>query len=340
MNLSSPSLWLVALAVAVLVVFLPRYGLLAWWRAARASSRRERLEDALKILLSHEQAGRHASAEVIAAALELRLPSTLRLMEAMEQQGLVEGRTDGLHLTAQGERWALQVVRAHRLWERYLAAEARLPLERVHREANRKEHTLTPAEVDDLDAFLGYPERDPHGDPIPSRDGRLPPGQPTPLTEWPQDSLGIIVHLEDEPPIAYAQLLAEGVHLGQAVRVLESTPERVVFSDGLREVRLAPIVAGNIHLAPAPVAVQDQRGVVTLADLPDQALAEVVAIDDRLQGYTRRRLLDLGMTPGANIKAEMRNFLGDPRAYRIRGTLIALRREQADQVWVRPVAST
>lgn len=74
-----------------------------------------------------------------------------------------------------------------------------------------------------------------------------------------------------------------------------------------------------------------------LSDLPDTTPAEIVALDDACQGFTRRRLLDLGMTPGARIEPEIRNFFGDPRAYRVRGTLIALRREQAAQIWVKMV---
>jgi len=56
-----------------------------------------------------------------------------------------------------------------------------------------------------------------------------------------------------------------------------------------------------------------------------------------VQGFTRRRFLDLGLTPGTIIFPELQNFFGDPRAYRVRGTLIALRKDQAAQIWVKPV---
>jgi len=332
-----PALLVVTVAVALMAVFWPKRGLLARGLALRRAARREQIEDALKIVHSHAYEGRPATAEGLASELGLGSGPARRLTAVLHERGLVESRLDGLHLTPEGERWALQIVRAHRLWERYLAGEARLPLEQVHREAHRREHTLTPAEVDDLEIRLGYPDHDPHGDLIPTRGGELPQRRTTPLADWPENTPGIIVHLEDEPPIAYAQLLAEGLDLGQTVRVLEKTPDRVAISNGEREVRLAPAVARNVHLTPAPEAPSAPAGVVALSRLPDRAEAEVVTIDDHLQGYTRRRLLDLGLTPGTRLMAEMRNFLGDPRAYRIRGTLIALRREQADQIWVRPV---
>jgi Fe2+ transport system protein FeoA len=63
--------------------------------------------------------------------------------------------------------------------------------------------------------------------------------------------------------------------------------------------------------------------------------AVVHGLDDTLQGYTRRRMLDLGLTTGASVTAEYAGFLGDPVAYRVRGALVALRREQAEHVLVR-----
>jgi DtxR family Mn-dependent transcriptional regulator len=331
-------IWIVVLLLLGVLFLLPNFGLLARWRAYRINRQREQVEDALKHLLNRELAGRHASPESLAGGLQLTLPAVLRLVKQMEAQGLLQSRPDGLHLTPQGERWALQVVRAHRLWERYLAYEARLPLEKVHREAHRREHRMTVQQIDDLDAQLGYPQSDPHGDPIPSRDGLLAQDSGESLTDWPVDKPGKIVHLEDEPPVAYAQILAEGLRLGQVVRVLESHAERILLSDGENEYRLAPSVAANVFVVPMPTSPASQPGVVPLSDLADGRQGEVVALDEACQGFTRRRLLDLGMTPGAQLVPEMRNFFGDPRAYRIRGTLIALRKEQAEQVWVRPLA--
>jgi len=259
------------------------------------------------------------------------------LIASMEAQGLVESRGSELHLTTEGERWALHVVRAHRLWERYLADEARMPLEKVHTEAHRREHRFTDAELDELDAALGHPSRDPHGDPIPTREGILPKAESTPITSWQTDRPARIVHLEDEPAIAYQQITAAGLRLGQTVRILESTPQRYVLSDGENEYRLAPAVAANIHVAPLPEGEVLPAGAISLNELKHDQRAEIVTLDEAVQGFTRRRFLDLGMTPGTEIYPELQNFFGDPRGYRVRGTLIALRKDQAAQIWVKPV---
>jgi len=323
-------------AFILAAIFHPQRGLLKRIKARSVNAQREQVEDALKYLLQQVQSGRHASPEALAGAMSITSADALKLVTRMEAQGLLTSRSGGLQLTSEGERWALQVVRAHRLLERYLADEARLPLEKVHSEAERREHGMTAEQVDELDASLGYPMRDPHGDPIPDRSGQLAMVSGTPLTVWVPDQPGLIVHLEDEPPLAYAQILAQGLRLGQMIRVLEANHERLLLSDGENEFRLAPAVAANVFLSPLPEAMV-QEGVMPLSDLPDTMPAEIVALDDACQGFTRRRLLDLGMTPGARIQPEIRNFFGDPRAYRVRGTLIALRREQAAQIWVKMV---
>lgn len=309
---------------------------LSWWRAWREARQREWIEDALKYLLEREQEGRHASLESLAGSLGLSLTHALRLVNQMEARGLLEWQGRLLHLTPSGERWALHVMRAHRLWERYLADEARMPLEKVHAEAHRREHRLNEQELEALEAALGYPQQDPHGDPIPGREAHPESGaRPgTELTRWELDRPARIVHLEDEPKLAYAQILAIGLRLGQVVRLIERTPQRLVLSDGENEYRLAPAVAANVYVVDQIVEAHAGEA-IPLSQLTELEEAEIVAIDEAVQGLTRRRFLDLGLTPGARVRPELRNLFGDPRAYRVRGTLIALRREQAEKVWVR-----
>ena len=329
--------YFIILIALLIIVFLPRVGALAQYKNYRAAQEREQVEDALKHLLDREQQGRHATPESLGGTLDLQRVKVISLIEDMEAQGLVESRGTELHLTAKGERWALHVVRAHRLWERYLADEARMPLEQVHTEAHRREHNFTDAQLDALDAQLGHPTRDPHGDPIPSRDGKFTQVDGKPITAWDADRPARIVHLEDEPALAYQQIVAAGLRLGQDIRIIEKSANRYVLSDGENEYRLAPAVASNIHVAPLPQSELMKREAIPLMELTHDQRAEIVTLDDAVQGFTRRRFLDLGLTPGTVIYPELQNFFGDPRAYRVRGTLIALRKDQAAQIWVKPV---
>ena len=328
--------WSILAALLIIYIFVPRFGLLSLYRNWRSAQEREQVEDALKHLLDREQGGRHASPESLAGTLDLPRVKTTALIATMETQGLIESRGPEIHLTAEGERWAMHIVRAHRLWERYLADEARMPLEKVHTEAHRREHGLTANQLDEMEAALGHPTTDPHGDPIPSRDGIMPKAESTPLTSWQTNSPARIVHLEDEPAIAYEQILATGLRLGQTIRILESTPQRYTLSDGENEYRLAPAVAANVHVAPLPGSPALPAGTISLNELKHDQHAEIITLDEAVQGFTRRRFLDLGLTPGTEIYPELKNFFGDPRGYRVRGTLIALRKDQAAQIWVKP----
>ena len=331
MRLLQIALLLAAVSLVLLAV--------RWRRGLQASRGRQLIEDALKHLFEEEYRDRRGSLSSLGGALGLPGAAVVPLVARMQTQGLVVAEGQTFQLTPEGQRLALQVVRAHRLLERYFADEARLPLKQIHAEAERKEHSLSPADADRLSAALGHPTHDPHGDPIPTRGGAVAPPAGTPATSWPKDTIGRIVHLEDEPEISYAQIVATGLRVGQLVQVVESTAERLVLSDGEHEFRLAPAVAANVFVAPTPIQNWPEQ-VVRLSDLKDATFAEVVGLDEACQGFSRRRLMDLGFTDGARIRPFLKTFAGDPRAYEVRGTLIALRRDQAAHVLVRPVSGS
>ena len=318
-------------------------GFFSWIARFREARRRILDEDALKHLHACEWQGGYATTDSVAGALGLSLRSAVRLIERLQAQGSVESVRGGLRLTARGERLAIQVIRAHRLWERYLADEARMPMQRLHSEADRREHRRPPGGLKALDASMGFPEVDPHGDPIPGSDGAMvrEDYEAHPLTDWPVDEVARIVHLEDEPASVFSQLLAAGLRVGQRIRVLESDRERIVFADDADTYVLAPLIAANVFVGavePAGALKTDEfvagGRVIQLCALARGACGTVVRLDERLQGFTRRRLLDMGMTPGAKVCAEYESAGGNPVAYRVRGALIALRRDQAERVWI------
>ena len=153
------------------------------------------------------------------------------------------------------------------------------------------------------------------------------------MNTLPPGGAGRIVHLEDEPEIIHAQILAAGLRLGTEVRVLEKSEKGVRFlADGTEHV-IAPILAQNIDVIPLPVGA-DAKAEASLGDLNPGAKAMVLGLASDCRGTERRRLLDLGFVPGTVVEMEMASPTGDPTAYRVRGTVIALRREQARLVRV------
>lgn len=297
------------------------------------STQRILSEDALKHIYKTEERRRRATLQSVAGTLEIALDQATQLINKMATHHLLRMEGEDFYLTSEGQDYALQVIRAHRLWEHYLAEETGFDQADWHNMADRQEHLLSPEETEALSARLGHPTHDPHGDPIPTADGEIVPHGGQPLTTLAPGEAGRIVHLEDEPAVVYAQLVAEGLYPEMEVLVAEVTPQRIRFWAGGDEHILAPIVAVNISIAPLVAGQIDQiRRGKRLTDLARGERGKVVNISPACRGPERRRLMDLGILPGTVITAEMNSPSGDPTAYLIRDALIALRKEQADLI--------
>lgn len=318
------------LLAALLLLFWPDSGLVSRWRQVRRLSNRVLLEDALKHLHKSAVKGQGPNLQSVAGELQISVNRAAELMDSMEKQGLVALSNGALRLTPAGQDYALHIIRAHRLWERYLADETGYRQAEWHGQADYYEHTLTRDRADALSAQLGNPAYDPHGDPIPTAAGEMKPHGGLPLTALEADQPARIVHIEDEPEAVYAQITAEGLYPGMEVRVIETAPQRIRFWANNDEHLLAPLVAANISVLPAPQAVTAlPAGAEPLSALRPGQSGVVINISPGCRGPERRRMLDLGILPGTVVKAEMDSPSGDPTAYRIRGALIALREEQA-----------
>jgi DtxR family Mn-dependent transcriptional regulator len=327
---------LIALLIGVLLVaggalvFWPEKGLFNRWQRSRRVTQRVLSEDALKHIHQTQLQGRRPTLPSIAGALQISPNRAADLLADLDQRGLLTIEGDEPRLTPAGREAALHVIRAHRLWERHLAEDTGFAEAEWHQLAEQYEHELSPSEADALAARLGNPTHDPHGDPIPTPDGKLIEHGGRPLAMLPSGEAARIVHIEDEPEAVYAQLVAEGLYPGQWVRLLEVSPQRVRFWANGNEHVVAPIVAANIAVGPGAVEPEvEVSNDEPLHHLKTDESGTVVGISPRCRGAERRRLLDLGIVPGTVVRAEMIGSGGDPIAYRVRGALIALRREQS-----------
>ena len=324
-------------AATVLLLWPARGWLWRWLRALRATER-VLIEDSLKHLFDFEYTGRAASLQSLSGALAISGNRAAELLGRLQEQELVTIRESGYRLTAEGRKYALRIVRIHRLWESYLSDESGLDPAAWHKEAELLEHTTSVEEAEALSARMGHPPYDPHGDPIPTAGGDIAPPRGQPLDQLAVGELAEIVHIEDEPEAVYAQLLAEGLHPGMRVRINESTTQRITFEADAEEHVLAPILAANLSVLPLSSGEEMAGPFQCLSSLELGRIAKVVALSPALRGSERRRMLDLGLIPGTEIVAELRSPAGDPTAYRIRGAVIALRQEQADQIRIEPLA--
>lgn len=331
-----PLLMMFSLLVLAALVFWPSGGLITRWRRAQRLRAQVAREDALKHILGCQLAQRPVTLEGLAGALELSTGRAVQVLSDLEQRELVRHEVGGYTLSSRGERAALHILRAHRLWERYLAEETGFQQTEWHARAEEREHLLEPDQLNRLAAQLGQPTHDPHGDPIPTAEGHWVQPAGIPLSQAEVEVSYRVVHIEDEPEEIYAQLLAEGLHLGQRLRVVERQPRAIRFLTENEEHVLAPLLAENLTLERLPQGLNGGREALDrLSGLASGEQATVAGLAPACRGAERRRLLDLGFVAGTEVRAEMTSPAGDPKAYRIRGALIALRREQADFVLVR-----
>jgi DtxR family transcriptional regulator, Mn-dependent transcriptional regulator len=134
------------------------------------------VQDYLKAIYGLEAAGERATTSALAARMRVSAPSATAMTKRLAELGLVERAPyRGVELTEEGRRCALEVLRHHRLLERYLSDRLGLSIDQVHAEADRLEHALSEELEAKIDAELGYPTHDPHGDPIPDRELKLDP---------------------------------------------------------------------------------------------------------------------------------------------------------------------
>ena len=149
------------------------------------------------------------------------------------------------------------------------------------------------------------------------------------------NSVGRIVHIEDEPDVIYKQILAENIHIGSQLRVVENNKQRVVFYAEGEEFKLAPVVAANITVAVLKKEESLQEDIMRLKKKKKDEEAYILGISKESRGERRRRLLDLGFVKGTKISIDLTSPMQDPTAYVVKGTSIALRKDQASRILIK-----
>jgi DtxR family Mn-dependent transcriptional regulator len=325
------------LSLALLAwVFWPKWGLLAFFGRVRQDRQRVLLEDALKFMFDCEYKHKLCSLNAVAGHLHISTDKATDLLTRLRTLGLAQMKGDqNFELTDSGRSYALRVIRVHRIWERYLADETGLEETEWHGEADFREHRISPEAADRLAARMGNPVFDPHGDPIPTSKGEIPALRGIPLHQLEEGEQAVVVHMEDEPASIYEQLVALGLYPGMPVYLLDKTDSRITFAANGEECVLTPLFASNITVERRSPEVPLPENWALLSSLKLGEKAEVLGISPNCRGAQRRRLLDLGMVPGTQIQAGIQSASGDPTGYRILGATIALRKDQADLIFIR-----
>lgn len=328
-------LLIIATAVIAGLIFLPRTGIMPRFRSIKKQNERILVEDALKYLFTCEENTEICNLEILRGHLNISKDETDILITRLAELKLIDTKEGALDLTNSGRSYALKIIRVHRLWELYLANHTSIKETDWHRIAEDKEHETNEEDARLLAAKLGNPLRDPHGDPIPSEHGELRKHQGINLVNIDVNSFAEIVHIEDEPKEIYAEILNENLYPGSQIKILDMQGDEIFYEMNGEKKSISFLLAKNITVV---LLSEDEFNAETYEPLSSIKLGEeamVVGISHAMRGQQRRRLLDFGIVPGTKIRAQLQSLGGDPTAYEIRGTTIALRKNQSDYIYIR-----
>ncbi|MEZ4796880.1 MAG: metal-dependent transcriptional regulator [Flavobacteriaceae bacterium] len=338
MNSYNPILALLiffGIAILLFLLFRPTKGWFWLFQKIFKSNEKVIIEDILKQLYHVENSGNKVDTKTLVEVLNFKNKSIVEAIQKMSINNLVYFDKDALKLTEEGQEYALRIIRVHRLWERYLADKTGFNKNEWHDRAEQMEHKLSHDETNELASQLGNPKFDPHGDPIPTKTGKVAEIEGVELPLLPVNSIARITHIEDEPEVIYKQILAENIHIGSLIKVVENNNTRIVFHSEGEEFVLAPIVASNLTALAIEKEEVIEDNIARLSGLQENETAEIIGISKESRGESRRRLLDLGFVKGSKIKIDLLNPLGEPHAYLIKGTSIALRKDQASKILIK-----
>jgi DtxR family transcriptional regulator, Mn-dependent transcriptional regulator len=182
-------------------------------------------EDYLKAVYALDVEGKRVTTSALAERMQVSAPSATAMTKRLAELGLLERTAyKGVVLTDRGRLCALEVLRHHRLLERYLADSLGMSIDEVHAEADRLEHALSEELEARIDAALGYPTHDPHGDPIPDSALRIAAPASRSLADLDPGETAVVARVPDSDPELLRYLAEIALVPGESLELTRSAP--------------------------------------------------------------------------------------------------------------------
>ncbi|APG65715.1 iron-dependent repressor [Tenacibaculum todarodis] len=191
------------------------------------------------------------STNAIAKKLDTKASSVTDMIKKLsDKEVVIYKKYQGVTLTDFGKKTAANIVRKHRLWEVFLVEKLNFSWDEVHDVAEQLEHIKSQKLIDELDALLDFPTHDPHGDPIPDKEGNLQTIEKSLLSVLTKDEIGILVGVNDSSSEFLRFLDKQGIALGQQITIIEKEP----FDDSLsikindKKLSISNKIANNLYI--------------------------------------------------------------------------------------------
>ena len=195
--------------------------------------------------------GKGINTNSIAKKLDTKPSSVTDMIKKLaEKKVLVYKKYQGVTLTNLGEKAATSIVRKHRLWEVFLVDKLNFSWDEVHDVAEQLEHIKSPKLINELDAFLGYPKKDPHGDPIPDINGVIKPTEKKLLSELKKNQRGVCVGVKESSKQFLQYLDTRNIGIGTTIKVLdkEEFDDSMTIQIGDHQLQITDKIAHNLYI--------------------------------------------------------------------------------------------
>lgn len=181
-------------------------------------------ENYLKVIYHLSEGANAVQTNAIAEQIQTKPASVTDMIKKLAEKGLVDYiKYQGVTLTDKGKQAAINIVRKHRLWEVFLVDKLNFKWDEVHDVAEELEHIKSESLIERLDEFLGFPKSDPHGDPIPDKDGRFAKTQFIKLIELKIGESGTITGVSQHSSAFLKHLEKLGLTLGKQIKISDVT---------------------------------------------------------------------------------------------------------------------
>jgi DtxR family Mn-dependent transcriptional regulator len=209
-------------------------------------------ENYLKAIYKLSLQADNVSTNQIAASLATKASSVTDMLRKLADKLLINyTRYQGVSLTKAGEKVAVNIIRRHRLWEFFLVEKLKFKWDEVHEMAEEMEHISSTELIDRLDEFMGYPARDPHGDPIPDCHGNFKINDLKPISAIAVNTTGIISGVRDHSATFLQYLEKQQLMIGKKIQVKEiiTYDNTVILQMDNKTLQISRDVANNLLIA-------------------------------------------------------------------------------------------
>ncbi|MDE3056420.1 MAG: metal-dependent transcriptional regulator [Bacteroidota bacterium] len=209
------------------------------------------VEDYLKHIYYLGEKGGAVTTSLLAAELKIAAASVTDMVKKLSgQKYLRHSPYRGVQLTEKGRRSALKIIRKHRLWEMFLSEVLHFRWDEIHEEAEKFEHIMSEKMEDKIDEVLGFPRVDPHGDPIPAKDGTVKTIVAFPLSNAEEGTTVRVLRVNDANPELLQYVSSIGLSLNKKLGIKQRIKfdNSLVIKIGSKEMTISSLAAENIFV--------------------------------------------------------------------------------------------